>query len=110
MNIFDILKQAQDFRSQLEVWGITSGFLWAVGFVSCFFFVLSTREVLGWYLRTNHLRDEVKAMRAQLQDLQAALDKLNEGHSKAAAEAEKAKEPVADGSKSFKLTHWRNSL
>lgn len=109
MNLFETLKLLQDFRSQLEIWGVTSTYLWAAGFASLFFLALSTREVLGWYLRTNQLRDEVKAMRGQLTDMQKMLEKMGETQI-AATKRDEAQEPEESDPKAFRLTHWRNSL
>jgi hypothetical protein len=106
MNTFDLLKKIQDFRSLLETWGVSSALLWAVGAIAVFFFVLSTREVLGWYLRTNQLRDEVYALRKEIAELRAVL----EGQPAPAQDKKGAETASKSGLKAFRLDHWRNSL
>jgi len=65
-NVDEVLQRVQDLRSQLEVMGITSQGLWAVGAIAALLFIFSLREVLTWYFRMNLVRDEVRELRAQL--------------------------------------------
>lgn len=111
MNLFEILKGLQEFRSTLEAWGLTSGILWTAGFIALVCLAFSTREVLGWYLRTNQLRDEVKALRRQIDQLQTALDKTLNKLSELKPESEaKDEEAEKSTSKPFRFPYWRNSL
>jgi hypothetical protein len=61
-----ILQLIQDFRSQLDTWGVNSETLMVVGGIAALLFILSLREVATWYFRINQVRDEVRELRAQL--------------------------------------------
>ena len=78
MNLDDILQLVQDFRSQLEVWGVTSEALMVVGGIAALFFILSLREVTTWFFRVNQVRDEVRELRSQLIDLQRVLEETRD--------------------------------
>jgi hypothetical protein len=73
VNIDDILQLIQDFRSQLEVWGVNSEALMVVGGIAALLFILSLREVTTWFFRVNQVRDEVRKLRAQMLELQQIL-------------------------------------
>jgi len=66
INVDEILQMVQDFRSQLEVMGITNQGLWAVAGIAAILFILSLREVMTWFFRINHVRAEVRALRSQM--------------------------------------------
>jgi hypothetical protein len=66
INLDEILQLIQDFRSQLELWGVNSEALWVVGGLAALLFILSLREVATWYFRINLVREEVRELRAQM--------------------------------------------
>lgn len=73
MNIDEILQTVQDFRSQLEAWGVTNEGLWAAGAFAVLLFILSLREVLTWYMRVPQVRDEVRQLRVQMALMQKTM-------------------------------------
>lgn len=73
--IFDVL---QGFRALIDRWGITADSLWIVAVVAGLFCILSLREVMGWFFRVNHLREEIRQMRAENKALHRSLDRLHE--------------------------------
>lgn len=78
MNIDQVLQAVQDFRSQLEVWGITSEALWFVAVFASLLFALSLREVAGWYFRIHKMRDELHELRQQMAVMQEAQEEALE--------------------------------
>lgn len=73
-----ILKATQEFRSQLESWGVTTDYLIYVGLGAFLLFIVSLREVLGWYLRTNALRAEIRVLGEQVYQMQQSLDQIRD--------------------------------
>jgi hypothetical protein len=78
MNIDTILSFIQTFRAQLETWGITTEFLIAVGLIAAMLFVVSLREVAGWFLKVNGLREEIRKLHKQNDELQLSLDLIRD--------------------------------
>ena len=76
MNFEDILPAIQDFRSQLETWGVTTEGLWCAAVGAAVLFLISVREVSSWYFKVNRVRDEIRALRAQLVQLQSAVNEM----------------------------------
>jgi hypothetical protein len=77
MSISESAQALQDFRSQLEVWGVTTQGLIAIALIAFFFFLLSAREVVGWFLKTSGVRDEVRELRGQIDQLQRSIDAMS---------------------------------
>lgn len=73
----EALNYLQEFRSQLEVWGVTNEFLFIVASISGIIFLFSLREVLGWFLRVPHLRSEIRSLNKQLAEAQRLLTEMN---------------------------------
>ena len=69
-----VLTWISDLRSQLGDWGVTNQALIAAAVVASIFALLSLREVLLWFLKIEHLRGEVKALRSEIRGLKAALE------------------------------------
>lgn len=76
--LLELAKRLQDFRSQLEIWGITNEALIAVGLLAFCFFLLSVREVAGWFLKTGGLRREIRDLKSQVARLEEAISRLHE--------------------------------
>lgn len=105
MQVMEWMKHLQDFRAQLETWGVTTGVLVFIALIAFVCFLLSAREVTGWFLKTGGLRDEVRALRADVARLQATLDGVD-----IAEPSEEKKEKVsakkAEGdARTFRLDH-----
>jgi hypothetical protein len=109
MELATALKSAQDFRSQLALWGVSPEFLAAVGGAALILFLLSLREVLGWYLRTHHLREDVRALRAQIMALQGDLrevrDMVADLEPEAAAPGKSEPASATPAATQFRLDH-----
>lgn len=73
LNIDAILQAVQDWRGQLEDWGVNNQSLYVIGVVAAVLFLLSLREVSAWYFKINKIRDEVRELRGQMSDLQILL-------------------------------------
>src|SRR6266403_1832534 len=78
INLDEVLQLIQDFRSQLDVWGVNSEGLWLVGGVAALLFILSLREVATWYFRVNQVRDEVRELRGQMMAMHAMLQETRD--------------------------------
>lgn len=110
MNLSVALRTLQDFRSQLEDWGITSGLLILIGTLSAILVFISFREILGWYLKTHLMREEIQDLRRQLEGIQKVLEEVRDGVTDLEAPLtplKKAQEPEekTPGSKHFRLDH-----
>jgi hypothetical protein len=112
MNLMLILKMLQDFRSQLENWGVTAGLLVLVGLLSSLLVFISLREILGWYLKTHHLREEVRELNVQLQEMRKVLGEIRAdiGHLEVCSNLTKDEEEGgpkarASGPSQFRLDH-----
>lgn len=104
------LNYVQQFRTQLETWGITQDFLIAVAAVSSIVFLLSLREVAGWLLRVPHMRQEIKSLRQQVNDMHKTLNEVNEkilarAMSEEEDEVKTEAEPQSAGRPQFRLDH-----
>lgn len=75
MDIGALLKDIQDFRSQIDQWGVTAETLIAVAFLALVMFVFSLREVLTWFLRVNTLREEMRDLKNEISELKALISK-----------------------------------
>lgn len=91
MNIEQIFESIQSFRTQLDQWGITGESLIAIAVVAGVLFMLSLREVLVWFVKVQHLRDDVRELRGEIQLLRSALEKTT------AAQAESLPAPTGGG-------------
>ena len=78
MNIETVLNVVENLRATLERWGVTTEFLVACALIASFLFFLSLREVLVWYPKIPQMRAEMRAMRAQIAELQWTLNKMRE--------------------------------
>jgi hypothetical protein len=111
----EMLSYLQEFRSQLETWGITNGVLIVIAVVSGVVFLFSLREVLGWFLRVPHLRAEIKSLNQQLTDAKQLLTEMNGKLSEtkptalvietAQEEEDDSEESSPDGRPQFRLDH-----
>lgn len=71
-----LLTWVADLRAQLGDWGITNQMLIAAAVVATIFALLSLREVLLWFLKVEHLRGEVKAMRTEIHSLKGMIEHM----------------------------------
>lgn len=78
LNLDLILQSVQDFRSQLEFWGVNNEALLVVAGVAAVLFILSLREVVTWYFRVNQVRDEVRELREQVASLQQMMQETRD--------------------------------
>lgn len=78
MNLDQVLQTVQDFRSQLEVWGVSSQALWFVGTAAALLFVFSLREVACWYFRIHQVQGEIRELRGQMMELQITLNQTRD--------------------------------
>jgi hypothetical protein len=74
MPVDQILQAVQDFRAHLTQWGINSTWLWIIGGLAALFFMMSLREVAGWFLRIHQMRNEMRALRLQISELQHMIE------------------------------------
>jgi len=104
-----ILNFLQDARAQIDTWGITTTHLTIAGVVALIFFFLSLREVLGWYLKTHVLRDELIQTRQQLSLLQKTLEEIRIVLSHSERSGQRSPEPTTEDRASavggFQLNH-----
>lgn len=97
------MKHLQDFRAQLEAWGVTAGSLVLIGLIAFALFLFSAREVVGWFLKTGGLREEVRDLRADIARLQASIDGIDSEEP-----VDKPKDKIsakAEAARSFRLEH-----
>lgn len=73
MEIQEIVDGIQNFRAQLDTWGITPEGLIAVAAIASILFFLSLREVALWYLKVSHLRGDVRELRAEIAELKTLM-------------------------------------
>jgi hypothetical protein len=69
-----VLTWIADLRAQLGDWGVTNSVLIAAAVVATIFALLSLREVLLWFLKIEHLRGEVKALRSEIRALKGVIE------------------------------------
>ena len=99
MTIETTLEFIQNFRSLIDQWGVTSETLIAVAFLAIAMFILSFREVAGWFLRVHTLRDEVKGLRHDIAELKSMMI------ANKPLELEEARAPEEKPPKAFPLDH-----
>ena len=107
MNIETVLNVVESLRATLERWGVTTEFLVACALIASLLFFLSLREVLVWYFKIPQMRAEMRALKAQIAQLQWTLNKMRD---EAVAEVEAPaglapKEEPKAPSKSFQFDH-----
>jgi hypothetical protein len=78
MSIAHMLLWIQETRTMLENLGITPGLLVAAAVVAFLLFVVSVREVLGWYLRLHKLQSQMAATQAQIVQIQTQVAELHQ--------------------------------
>lgn len=77
LDLDTILTALAGLRSTLEELGITNQMLLLAGGVSLVISFLSLREVLGWFLKTHHLQNEIHMLRQEVHQLRLILDKTH---------------------------------
>lgn len=109
MPIMESIKAVQDFRSLLANWGVTAGGLVAIALIAFIFFLISAREVLGWFLKTGGVRDEVRDLKREIAELKELVERLNGTEPQIEAPAEKItplkKDAQASTARGFRLDH-----
>ena len=78
MNIQTVLETIQEWRTQIDAWGITNETLIAVGVIALVLFMLSLREVACWFLKTTQTQDEIRALRLEITNLHKTLERTRE--------------------------------
>ncbi|MBX3023241.1 MAG: hypothetical protein KF799_16320 [Bdellovibrionales bacterium] len=78
MNIIEAMNVLQDFRARLEQWGIGNEALVFIGLIALVAWVISAREVLGWFFKTSGVRDEIRDLRREVLELQKLIQEMNE--------------------------------
>ena len=69
MTVFEILRDVQDARARVELWGIDFRTMALIAGAALLVFLFSLREVLAWYLKINGLRRELREVRRELAEL-----------------------------------------
>lgn len=103
------LNYIQQFRTQLENWGITQQVLIGIGLVCTIVLLVSLREVAGWVLRVPHMRKEIHSLRLQVTEMHKTLNEMNEKLMAGVMADEGAQESEAEPQKAcrpqFRLDH-----
>lgn len=66
INWAELLKSVQDWRAQLESYGINYDTLIVIGALALALFMISLREIVVWYFRIGQLHDQMRVMHDQL--------------------------------------------
>ena len=66
MTIFEILRDIQDARARIELWGVNFRGLALIAGAALIVFLISLREILSWYLKINVLRRELRDIKGEL--------------------------------------------
>lgn len=88
MNWDNALQMIQEFRSQLDIWGVTNSGLLVAGGIAALLFLFSLREVATWFFRIHQVRSEVRELRAQMMAMQQTLEETRDLLSQTALENE----------------------
>lgn len=78
MNIDEALIAVQDFRSKLELWGVSSLTLILAGTIASVVFFFSLREVFMWYFKIHALRSEIREVHQEVKELKETLKKTQD--------------------------------
>ncbi|MGE3760457.1 MAG: hypothetical protein AB7H97_22015 [Pseudobdellovibrionaceae bacterium] len=78
MSIDSVLLAIENFRSQIEQWGISNEALWIAGVVAAILLVISLREVLTWFLKIQTLTEDLRALRREVKDLKRFMEVARE--------------------------------
>ncbi len=97
----------EGIRQSLTDLGITQEVLLAIGGMSLFVFLISVRFVMKWYLGIQHVHDELRLLRKQIEELRFELSRqAMKVETPAAPAAEAAAQYVPQKSpETFRLTH-----
>jgi hypothetical protein len=71
MTVFEILRDIQEARARVELWGVNVRMLAIIAGVAFIVFMISLREILAWYLKINALRRELRELREELAEQRA---------------------------------------
>lgn len=66
INWAELVTAVQQWRAQLEVWGINYDALLVIGSLAIVLFLISLREIVVWYLRIGQLHEQMRTMHDQL--------------------------------------------
>lgn len=77
-SLLEILDQVHSLREQLEAWGFSAYTLLILAFLSVLGLILSTREILSWYLKTSAVQNEVRTLHLKINQLQRTIQEFQE--------------------------------
>jgi hypothetical protein len=75
----DVLGLLEIFQTKLAEAGFSVKTLLILGGVALVLFVLSARQVMLWFLKIHHLRNEVKHLHQKIDSLHIAINELRGG-------------------------------
>lgn len=107
MNLQFVLEALQNLRTRIDAWGLTTESLWIAAAVAAVFFLLSFREVITWFLKMSHLREELRELREENAAMRTSIDQI---HALLAVQESTAEVPAAaakavEAPKRFPLDH-----
>ncbi|HMN68867.1 MAG TPA: hypothetical protein PKC28_10050 [Bdellovibrionales bacterium] len=77
MNLQFVLEALQNLRTRIDAWGLTTESLWIAAAVAAVFFLLSFREVITWFLKMSHLREELRELREENAAMRTSIDQIH---------------------------------
>lgn len=78
MNIIEAMTALQEFRAGLAEWGVTNEILILIGVAAFILWLLSAREVFGWFIKTHTLREEIRDLRREVIALKELIQERHE--------------------------------
>ncbi len=78
MSFENVMQLIEGLRAELERMGVTTQVLAIVAVIAAVFFLISFREVLSWFLKVPQLRNEIRAQRAQIAEMQKSLEQMRD--------------------------------
>lgn len=78
MNAENTVNSISDLRAWLDSMGVTPQGLAITALIATVIFIFSLREVLSWYLKVQHLRSDMRQMRAQMTEMQKSVEQMRE--------------------------------
>lgn len=105
MNFESVLDLIQNFRAQLDAWGLSATGLLFIGLGAFLVFLYSLREIVIWFFKLHALRRDIEKLHSKVDALTEMLTRLQTAAPTTLGEPAPVAKVVAKDPSQFRLDH-----